>query len=58
MLQELFRFAGVALIAWVAFDIYAGHTWLPRKIQRAEEPALFWSVILFWTCLAVVLFAL
>jgi hypothetical protein len=57
MVQELLKFAGVALLAWAAFDIYAGHTWLPRKIERAKEPALFWSVIGFWLCLAAVLFA-
>ncbi len=44
---------GIALLAWVAYDLFAGATWLHRPFYRADEPLVYWSVLLLWTLVAV-----
>ncbi|EAR62633.1 hypothetical protein MED92_05928 [Oceanospirillum sp. MED92] len=44
---------GIALLLWVAYDLYAGSVWLHREFYRAQEPTAYWLLILLWTAVAV-----
>lgn len=46
-------YLGVALLAWVAWDLFAGSVWLHREYLRASEPITYWLLMLVWALVAV-----
>lgn len=44
---------GVSLLAWVAWDLYAGYTFLFDTIYRDEQPAFYWTMIAVWSLVAL-----
>lgn len=44
---------GIALLIWVAYDLYGGSVWLHREFFRSEEPIAYWSLILLWLAVAI-----
>ncbi len=49
---NIWRVIGVLLVAWVAWDLYAGYTLGWSKVERADNPILYWSLIAIWSSLA------
>ena len=39
---------GIALLAWVACDLFTGRVWLHRAYDRATEPGAYWGVMALW----------
>ena len=52
----VWQYVGLALAAWVLFDLLAGYAYLHRKVTRREEPALYWITMLIWSAIAAVTF--
>ncbi|WP_169565732.1 hypothetical protein [Neptunomonas japonica] len=44
---------GIALLLWVAWDLYAGSVWLHREYFRNQDPWSYWILILVWILVAV-----
>lgn len=44
---------GVALLGWVAWDLYAGYTVLADVVYRDQEPTLYWIAIAIWGALGI-----
>ena len=53
MMGIFWKIVGVALLAWVAYDLYAGYTLAWDVIYRDRDPALYWIVVGVWFALAV-----
>lgn len=53
MVTTIWTYIGIALLAWVGWDLYAGYTLVWDWVYRAENPALYWSAVAIWTVLAV-----
>lgn len=47
------RIVGVALLAWVGWDLYFGYTLLNDVIYRDEEPTLYWTAVAIWFALGI-----
>lgn len=50
---NLWKVVGVALVVWVAWDLYMGYTVAWDWIYRDESPTAYWSVLSLWAVLAV-----
>lgn len=50
--DNIWMIVGVALVAWVGWDIYAGYTYAHRLILRADEPGLYWTFVVLWALIA------
>lgn len=50
------QYVGLALAAWILFDLFAGFAYLHRKVKRSEEPGLYWFAMLLWTSVAAATF--
>lgn len=46
-------YLGIALLVWVAWDLFSGSAWLHREYQRSSEPFAYWSLMLVWLSVAV-----
>ena len=46
-------FVGVALFAWVGWDLYHGYTLLYDVIYKEQDPTMFWVAIAAWSGLAL-----
>ena len=44
---------GVALLAWVLYDLVTGKVWLHRAYRRSEEPAGYWLTMGLWLLVAL-----
>ena len=44
---------GIALLLWVAWDLFAGSVWLHREFHRREEPVAYWLTLLLWLAVAL-----
>ncbi|CAM3748596.1 hypothetical protein [Parendozoicomonas haliclonae] len=44
---------GIALLVWVAWDLWAGSVWLHREFTRQYEPVAYWCLMLVWLGVAV-----
>lgn len=47
-MRTFWAIIGVLLLAWVAFDLYAGYTFLHDVIYRDSDPLLYWVSITIW----------
>jgi len=52
-MKRFWTLVGIALLAWVGWDLYAGYTLAWGLIYRAEAPVAYWSVLLVWLGLAL-----
>lgn len=43
---------GFALIAWLLFDLFRGHTYIWQSYSRCSEPGMYWFTMLIWTLVA------
>ena len=48
-MTNFWTIVGVVVLGWVAWDLYAGYTFLYNMIYRNEQPALYWTMIAVWT---------
>lgn len=46
-------FLGIALLLWVAWDLFAGSSWLHRRFERVSEPGAYWGTLGLWTAVAI-----
>ena len=53
MTAVFWKVVGVALLGWVAYDIYAGYTLVWDVVHRDRDPVLYWIVVGVWFVLAV-----
>ncbi|MGH0001891.1 hypothetical protein ACQU0X_17625 [Pseudovibrio ascidiaceicola] len=53
MVSFFWRIVGVVLLAWVAWDLYAGYTLLYDVIYRTADPLMYWIGIALWTALGL-----
>ncbi|GGK72405.1 hypothetical protein [Amphritea balenae] len=44
---------GIALLLWVAYDLFSGSVWLHREFKRAQEPGAYWGTMLLWLLVAI-----
>jgi len=44
---------GVVLLLWVIYDLVMGSVWSYRRINRSEEPLMYWAFICVWTGIAI-----
>ena len=49
-------FVGIALLAWVAWDLITGRVWLHREFERSHEPGEYWALMALWLALALSFF--
>lgn len=52
-MDNFWSYVGIALIAWVGWDLYAGYTLLHKTVYLAEQPGLYWAGIVTWSLLAL-----
>ncbi len=50
---DFWKLVGVALLAWVGYDLYAGLTLAWDVIYRDEDPIAYWGVLSVWLVLAI-----
>ncbi len=48
----IWQWVGIALAAWVLWDLFSGSVYLHRKVYRAQEPSLYWMAVLLWAAVA------
>ena len=53
MSRVFWSVVGVLLLAWVAWDLYAGYTLAWDVIYRNASPAAYWVVVAIWTVLGI-----
>ncbi len=53
MLNNIWTYVGIALLAWVAWDLYAGYTLVWNLVYRDQEPVLYWTFVTIWFALGV-----
>jgi hypothetical protein len=53
MFYNIWTYVGIALLAWVGYDLYAGYTFTWEIVNKEESPLTYWSVISVWTILSV-----
>ncbi|HBR99322.1 MAG TPA: hypothetical protein DD979_18385 [Gammaproteobacteria bacterium] len=53
--ENLWQWVGVALVVWLAWDLYQGSTWIHRAVFRRQEPVLYWVLMAVWAMIAVML---
>lgn len=52
-MQNFWHVVGVLLLAWVAWDLYAGYTLLYDIIYRDQDPVLYWTSVAIWAALGL-----
>lgn len=52
-MRVFWNIVGVALLAWVAWDLYAGYTLLYDIIYRDSDPVMYWVAVAIWAGLGV-----
>ncbi len=52
-MNNIWTYVGIALLAWIGYDLYAGYTLLWDVIYRDQDPASYWTVLGIWFVLAV-----
>ncbi|WP_156121669.1 hypothetical protein [Halocynthiibacter namhaensis] len=50
--MTIWFFVGIALVIWVTWDLFAGHTYLWAPISRAENPWGYWATLGIWSLIA------
>ena len=51
--MNIWMILGGLLLAWVAYDLYAGVVYLDRAYLRADEPWAYWLIMLLWLAVAI-----
>lgn len=51
--MNIWLYIGIALLLWVAYDLFAGVTWSYREIRRQHEPILYWIFTGLWLLIAI-----
>lgn len=52
-MTNIWTYVGIALFAWVGWDLYAGYTMTWEMVYRHEDPVTYWIALAVWTGLAV-----
>ncbi|MGI9275811.1 MAG: hypothetical protein ACR2PT_13330 [Endozoicomonas sp.] len=52
-MSAFWKVVGVALLGWVAWDLYFGYTFLYDLVYRDQEPTLYWTAIAIWSGLGI-----
>ncbi len=52
-MNNIWTYIGLALLAWVGWDLYRGYTLIWDVIYRDTDPTTYWIVIAVWTSLAM-----
>ena len=52
-MSKFWSVVGVALLVWVAWDLYAGYTLTWKVVYRDATPGTYWSVVTLWALLAL-----
>ena len=52
----IWQWIGLALGAWVLWDLFSGSVYLHRRVARAAEPSLYWGGMALWTTVAATCF--
>ena len=50
---NIWSYVGVALLAWVGWDLFAGYTFLHETIYRSDQPSFYWVGVGTWSLLAL-----
>lgn len=49
---------GLLFLFWAAPSIFTGETFLVEPVRRAENPWLFWTIVMLWLSLSIALIGL
>ena len=49
---------GLLFLFWAAPSLVTGETFLVEPVHRAENPWLFWTIVMLWLSLSLVLIGL
>jgi len=52
-MKIFWRIIGIALILWVAWDIYYEYTFIYHIVYRTQDPVLYWTAIVGWSLLGI-----
>ena len=52
-MRSFWSIIGVLLLAWVAWDLYAGYTFLLDIVYKELEPTKYWVCIGAWALLGI-----
>ena len=52
-MDTFWKFVGVLLLGWVAWDLYYGYTYLHTIIYRDVDPTMYWVVLGTWAALGM-----
>ena len=52
-MNNIWTYVGIALFAWVAWDLYAGYTLTWATVYRESDPTTYWIALAGWTGLAI-----
>ena len=49
---------GLLFLFWAAPSLFTGETFLVEPVRRAENPWLFWTIVMLWLSLSLALIGL
>lgn len=52
-MSNIWTYVGIALLGWVAWDLYAGYTLVWELVYRDENPGLYWAAVGAWAVLGL-----
>ncbi len=52
-MSNTWKYVGIALLAWVGWDLYAGYTLTWETVYRESDPVTYWVALSAWAGLAV-----
>lgn len=50
-MKNFWRVVGVIVLAWAAWDLYAGYTFTWRMVYRSTDPGVYWAAMAAWALL-------
>lgn len=51
--MNFWSFVGIALLAWVGYDLYAGYTVIWDVIYKDDDPTMYWTAVSIWALLGI-----
>lgn len=48
----MWKLVGIALVIWVAYDLWAGYTYSYRLVLADSEPLHYWLTLVLWAIIA------
>jgi len=52
-MRRVWQVVGIIILAWAAWDLYAGYTFTWRIVDRSTSPVIYWAALGAWVFLGL-----